>query len=308
MPLGWNSYAIPAFRSHIKTRAAIMQLLVYLALLTVSVSTVLLEVHWLTSPAPQPKPISQASSSPAPKTAGSSAALSPVSPKKPDAPRSAESNVQAEITSTVTPQSTGQDSPATPIASAAPTTLPEQVSPTTQSPAAQQPGIAQPIQQPASTPQSHQAALSQAPTSRSSGTNEGSRQKSSAELTGDNTREAAGGPPGAMNHVDNPQRTPQGSLNNRCDVQACAKAYRSFRATDCTYQPLDGQRRFCGQLRGQQTAREQSEQRNPHTNAHYLERSTVGRRLDDDDEDHDESEDSFRGSQGFFLFGSRPRW
>jgi BA14K-like protein len=295
-----------------------MQFLVYLALLTVSVSTVLLEVHWLTSPAPQLKPIAQASSPPAPKTEGSNAALSPVYPKKPDAPRSAESKVQAEIRSAATPQATAPDAPASPIAPTAPTTPAEQVPPTTHSPAAQQPGTAQRIQQSAANPQSHQATLPEAPTSQSSGTNEGSREKSSPELTGvtalreDNTRQPAAGPPGSMNRVDNPQRTPQGSSNNRCDVQACAKAYRSFRATDCTYQPLEGQRRFCGQPR-EQITREQSEQRerrrwNRDTDAHYLDRSTVGRRLDDDDEDHDEFEDSDRRPMGFFLFGSRPRW
>ncbi|MDE2374820.1 MAG: BA14K family protein, partial [Hyphomicrobiales bacterium] len=30
-----------------------------------------------------------------------------------------------------------------------------------------------------------------------------------------------------------------------CDVQACAAAYRSFNAADCTYQPFDGPRRLC---------------------------------------------------------------
>jgi hypothetical protein len=30
-----------------------------------------------------------------------------------------------------------------------------------------------------------------------------------------------------------------------CDVRACETAYRSFRASDCTYQPYDGSRRFC---------------------------------------------------------------
>lgn len=30
-----------------------------------------------------------------------------------------------------------------------------------------------------------------------------------------------------------------------CDVNACAMAYRSFRATDCTYQPSNGPRRLC---------------------------------------------------------------
>jgi hypothetical protein len=30
-----------------------------------------------------------------------------------------------------------------------------------------------------------------------------------------------------------------------CDVAACAAAYRSFTASDCTYQPLDGPRKLC---------------------------------------------------------------
>ncbi len=32
---------------------------------------------------------------------------------------------------------------------------------------------------------------------------------------------------------------------NSCDVQACASAYQSFRASDCTYQPMEGPRKFC---------------------------------------------------------------
>lgn len=30
-----------------------------------------------------------------------------------------------------------------------------------------------------------------------------------------------------------------------CDIQACERAYRSFTASDCTYQPNDGPRRLC---------------------------------------------------------------
>ena len=30
-----------------------------------------------------------------------------------------------------------------------------------------------------------------------------------------------------------------------CDVAACAAAYHSFRASDCTYQPFEGARRLC---------------------------------------------------------------
>jgi hypothetical protein len=46
--------------------------------------------------------------------------------------------------------------------------------------------------------------------------------------------------------------------SNRCDVQACASAYASFRASDCTYQPYEGPRRVCvapPQRRSQQATR-----------------------------------------------------
>ena len=32
---------------------------------------------------------------------------------------------------------------------------------------------------------------------------------------------------------------------NKCDVQSCASTYKSFRASDCSYQPADGARRLC---------------------------------------------------------------
>lgn len=31
----------------------------------------------------------------------------------------------------------------------------------------------------------------------------------------------------------------------RCNINACTAAYRSFRPSDCTYQPNDGPRRLC---------------------------------------------------------------
>lgn len=30
-----------------------------------------------------------------------------------------------------------------------------------------------------------------------------------------------------------------------CNIEACTAAYRSFRASDCTYMPIAGQRRLC---------------------------------------------------------------
>src|SRR6476661_7462564 len=75
-----------------------MQFLVYLTILMVSVSTVLLEVHWLTTPPPQPKAAVQASAPPPrPKVEGPNAELSPIYPKKlePVQPTSAAANTTA---------------------------------------------------------------------------------------------------------------------------------------------------------------------------------------------------------------------
>ena len=77
-----------------------MQFLVYLTVLMVSVSTVLLEIHWLTTPAPQPKPAVQASATPPrPKVEGPNAELSPVYPKKlePVQPAPTQNNVQYNV-------------------------------------------------------------------------------------------------------------------------------------------------------------------------------------------------------------------
>jgi len=38
---------------------------------------------------------------------------------------------------------------------------------------------------------------------------------------------------------------------NSCNAQACSAAYRSFRASDCTYQPFSGERRICDASQGE---------------------------------------------------------
>jgi hypothetical protein len=38
---------------------------------------------------------------------------------------------------------------------------------------------------------------------------------------------------------------PPESEQPKCDIDACSAAYRSFRASDCTWQPYEGPRRFC---------------------------------------------------------------
>jgi hypothetical protein len=294
-----------------------MQFLVYLTLLMVAISTVLLEVHWLASPEPQPKPAVQTSApAQAPKTQGSNAGVR--TRKSPDASPPVESDSQVQTTDTR--QATGQTTPATntPIQQPAQTTMtlpaqqPAPPASMPQSAPSQQPAsTAQPVppQQPSPEPSTQPAAAPQP-----------GAQQSRAETTGAAVREEnrtqAAHPANSSNRADNSQQQAAlGSSRNRCDILACAGAYRSFRANDCTYQPFDGgPRRLCEKTPGQRMAREreQPDRRrwSRDTETRYLDRSTVGRRLADDDNDDDvrpEFDDSDRGPLGFF-FGRRPRW
>jgi hypothetical protein len=317
-----------------------MQFLVYLTVLMVAISTVLLEVHWLTSPAPQPKPTVQAGApQPPPKVEGPNAALSPIYPKKLDAPRPAESNSQAQNASPKSVQTTSPTAPgsSTSQQQSAATTMvapaqqpgpPAQATqlsaPPPQSPPAQQPASAQrtgPMvaAEPVTPPQQAQTAPSQQSSPQPSGANAASQQKPLRETTGaavreDNTRQALADPMSSPNRANNAQQNAQNSSSNRCDVQACASTYRSFRASDCTYQPFDGGvRRVCEKSPGQRVAREreQPERRRwgGDAEARYLDRPASGRRfVDEDDDVAADFDDARREPLGFFLFGRRPRW
>jgi hypothetical protein len=46
----------------------------------------------------------------------------------------------------------------------------------------------------------------------------------------------------AGDQVDQPETT---AAVAHCNIAACSASYRSFRASDCTYQPYDGERRVC---------------------------------------------------------------
>jgi hypothetical protein len=248
-----------------------MQFLAYLIILMVSVSTVLLEVHWLTTPPSQPKPAVQAASAPppVPKTEGPNAALSPVYPKKPPSMQPAE------------PANTEQAS--------APMTTTAQAAPATETT-----GVA----------------------AREDETRQGAQGAKGAQAV----QAAAVG--NASSRSDNPQlaqvavvRAGAVASSNRCDVQACSSTYRSFRASDCTYQPFEGERRFCGKPAMQRTAREQRDEpgrrqwirnttpRNVEQRAREIDSAP-----DTDDEDSPEFVDSEREAPALFFFGGRARW
>jgi BA14K-like protein len=221
-----------------------MQFLVYLTVLMISISTVLLEVHWLTTPAPQPRPAAQAASAPAqPRNVeGPTAALSPVYPKPADT------------------------TPAT--ASGAPQSPPPnvQISPDT-------------------------ASADTAP------------QK--PETTGVAVRADEPGDSAAASVASTPAAIP----SNRCDVQACASAYQSFRASDCSYQPFEGPRRLCEKSPAQHTARGQDERpERRQWNRNIMPRDgdrSIERRVRDDRDESDDDDEPDR----FRVFRARaPRW
>ena len=55
-----------------------------------------------------------------------------------------------------------------------------------------------------------------------------------------------------------------------CDIAACEKAYRSFRASDCTYQSYRGRRRVCEKTSSATSDRRDSEDRGSYTEAELL--------------------------------------
>src|SRR5262245_7368732 len=233
-----------------------MQFLIYLTVLMVSVSTVLLEIHWLTTPAPQPKPAVQASAPPPrPKVEGPSAALSPVYPKKlePAQPAPSTQNKVQNTVDTAAPSNTAVKAEAA------------------QKPVAETTGAA---------PRSDD------------------RSKSQSAVPPDNAHSAQAY--AAQPKPVEPERT--ATSNNQCDVQACASAYKSFRASDCTYQPFGGTRRVCGKAPEQRADRDQRadrEQRNEPQRRSWSrredsedsrdgDRRTRWRVYDEDDDDEDD--------------------
>ena len=202
-----------------------MQFLVYLTVLMVSVSTVLLEIHWLTTPPPQPKSAVQASAPPPrPQVEGPSVALSPVYPKKLE--------------------------PAQPAPAVANDTVAKAEA--TQKPVAETTGV------------------------------------STRSAPPDNAQNAqAYAAPLKQNEPD------QAASNNRCDVQACGSAYRSFRASDCTYQPFDGPRRVCEKApdqRADRAPRDEPQRRSwsRSDDSREVDRRTRWRVYDENDDDADD--------------------
>ncbi|HEX5516239.1 MAG TPA: BA14K family protein [Pseudolabrys sp.] len=239
-----------------------MQFLVYLTVLMVSVSTVLLEIHWLTTPAPQPKPAVQASAAPPrPKVEGPNAELSPIYPRRvePVQPVPTQNNVQYNVgpagtgNTTAKAETTGAatrvDDPSKTAAKAE----------TVHKPVVETTGVA-------TRPDDPNTTKSPVPADNAQGYAAQPKQTQSDEAAGS---------------------------SNRCDVQACASAYKSFRASDCTYQPFDGARRVCAKAPEQRADREQRDEPQRRSwsrreDSREMDRRTRWRVYDEDDDDADD--------------------
>ena len=289
-----------SLRYAVLTKGCAMQFLVYITVLMVSISTVLLEVHWLTSPAPQPKPAVQTASTNAarPKIEGPNAELSPVYPK-PETPRPVTTASSAGQSDTAPANSIAGGSHGAP---APPTSIPE----------------------PAASSTATNAAPSQQPTVDTTAKAEAKSEpiQKLPETTGvairmDDAKPASSTavPVAAPNRADNPS-PPQPSAvasGNRCDVQACASAYKSFRASDCSYQPFDGSRRFCEKPPVQRTARDQRDEPDRRTWSRDPQQRNVERavrpRVDNDDELDDRAAgDDEDSDQMIVIRRQGPRW
>jgi hypothetical protein len=141
-------------------------------------------------------------------------------------------------------------------------------------------------------------------------------------VRGDDSKQAAPAPvTGATNtpnRVTNPQdlatRPDAAATNNRCDVQACSSAYNSFRASDCTYQPFEGARRFCEKPPVQPTARDQRQGQRQEPESRRWSRDTEPRDVDrsvkwrTDDRASDRDLDLDDDSDRIVIRRSGPRW
>lgn len=204
-----------------------MQFLVYIAVVVVGVSTILLEINWLTSPSPVNTPQTRVAGTAVhpsstvktiTKTAGANVAASPASPNNPATPRV----VGATVNVTPSAEPAAGAPPAAGSAASTPVPLPSVSATASTSAATETTGAA---------PQSNSAitTASSAPILE--------RAIDTAATAAPADQPAAAPPPAAQ--------TVQQQTQNRCDIQACSSAYRSFRAADCTYQPYEGARRLC---------------------------------------------------------------
>jgi len=232
-----------------------MAFFVYVGILLVAISGILLELDWLTKPKSENKSPIQAASSvlpsqPAkPKPEVGSDQLNPVYPKRSDVARVIEPPPPRQ------PAQTTGSAPSQPEPAAAPSPV---VATATAAPPQQ---TLQPPQQPAPPPQQTTApaptpAPAPATVAKAEPTPPASPAPAANAAVAAPTPAPAPAPTPEQTASVQPAAAPQNASvasSNKCDVQACAAAYSSFRVSDCTYQPYGGTRRVCEKAPGRTT-------------------------------------------------------
>lgn len=196
-----------------------MPFLAYVAIVLVSIGGILFELDWLTKPKLETKsPVQVASTAlplrAVPKVDGPTEGPTPVYSAKPEAEKVSEA--PAAAAKAETPPPADQRAGTAPAVTPAP--FPPIVAAAKAEPAPQAPP------QPAA-----QATLQPA-----------------AQVTTAATppQPAAAPQPQVQAPVQSVQVAAKQAPNS-CDVQGCTSAYQSFRASDCTYQPMEGPRKLC---------------------------------------------------------------
>ena len=233
-----------------------MQFIVYIAVLFVSISSILLELDWLTKPKLETKPAMHATSAPPPvprvvaKADGPNAELNPVYPKK-GAPQANETstNVPQSAASPVTPPPAIAPQPTTAMQAAEAMKLANAAQPATEPPPAapQTANAPQTVAPAVVAPTGNATATVAAETTGKAEPAQPPPQAASANAAAETTAPPPPQPDAKQTNASNAPVAEKASVatKRQCDVSACAAAYHSFRESDCTYQPFEGERRVC---------------------------------------------------------------
>jgi hypothetical protein len=211
-----------------------MPFLAYIAVILVSLGGILFELDWLTSPKLETKPAVQASKSSAPPKVAATTTV----------PR--EEVPAANDEATAGPRNVAPNVTMVPGGAVAPKTADEKTV-QEQSNEAFAPAIT-PAPAGVASSSTNAAVLSPAETTGVGSTD--FKREFSTDAKVDSTTSSATFTP-ATPAVAATTPAVAASSNNKCDIAACSAAYQSFRASDCTYQPMDGNpRKVCDRTQG----------------------------------------------------------
>jgi hypothetical protein len=214
-----------------------MPFLAYVAIVLVSIGGILFELDWLTKPKLETTPAAQVASTVAPvrvvpKVDGPTEGPTPLNTKKQEAEPVIEGPAAVAKADVPPVNQSAGTAPAMTPAPFPPGAAEAKAAPQPRPQLAAQP----PAQAPVPATLQPAAATGQAPAQA--------------------TVAAVVSRPQVQPQVQPPAQPMQAAARlapNSCDVAGCASAYQSFRASDCSYQPMEGPRKFCAPAANQRT-------------------------------------------------------